>query len=153
MDCQCIYCMNIQPGIGRTDGEGIERTWSGVNASAAATKEMLPGGRHDILDRRFGAHNWEKLTRLGKPLVRAVVTPSLHVEGHSLHQRLAKANTAHVTHAAAHNDFGSLIPEKDLARWTKQVESWEEDPSLPSPYFFPQTCEYICLQFCIDVDH
>lgn len=64
--CQCVYSMNIQPGIGRTDGEGIERTWSGVNASAAATKEMLPGGRHDILDRRFGAHNWEKVTRLGR---------------------------------------------------------------------------------------
>lgn len=66
LGCQCKYCMNIQPGIGRTDGEGIERTWSGINASAPATKEMLPGGRHDMLDRRFGAHNWEKLTRLGE---------------------------------------------------------------------------------------
>lgn len=69
LSCQCQCCMNIQPGVGRTDGEGIERTWSGVNASAPATKEMLPGGRHDILDRRFGAHNWEKLTKLGEIFV------------------------------------------------------------------------------------
>lgn len=64
--CQCNHSMNIQPGVGRTDGEGIERTWSQLNHAASSTKEMLPGARHDMLDRHFGAHNWQKLVGLGK---------------------------------------------------------------------------------------
>ncbi|KAF8993816.1 hypothetical protein BDZ89DRAFT_972653, partial [Hymenopellis radicata] len=31
LSCQCQFSMNVQVGAGRTDGEGIERTWSGLN--------------------------------------------------------------------------------------------------------------------------
>ena len=72
MECQCQFSMHVQPGVGRTDGEGIERTWSGLNHAASSTKEMLPGSRRDNLDRRMGFHNWDKLTGLGKCLLRYV---------------------------------------------------------------------------------
>ena len=65
IECQVEFSMNVQRGVGRTDGEGIERTWSGLNNAAAATKEMLPGHRHDILDRQMGNHNWAKTVGLG----------------------------------------------------------------------------------------
>lgn len=65
LHCQSQFSMHVQPGVGRTDGEGIERTWSSLNHAASSTKEMLPGSRHDILDRRMSAHNWEKTTGMG----------------------------------------------------------------------------------------
>lgn len=65
IDCQVKFSMNIQRGVGRTDGEGIERAWSVLNNAAPATKEMLPGHRHDILDRQMGSHNWAKTIGLG----------------------------------------------------------------------------------------
>ena len=66
MECQCQFSMHVQPGVGRTDGEGIERTWSSLNHAASSTKEMLPGSRHDILDRRMSFHNWDKTINIGK---------------------------------------------------------------------------------------
>lgn len=65
IECQVVFSMNVQDGVGRTCGEGIERTWPKLNNAAPSTKEMLPGSRHDTLDRQIGTHNWEKLVDLG----------------------------------------------------------------------------------------
>ncbi|PBK81353.1 hypothetical protein ARMGADRAFT_1048845 [Armillaria gallica] len=51
--------------VGRTDGEGIERTWSEVNIMANSTKEMGSGYCYDKLDDQFARHNWHRLIRLG----------------------------------------------------------------------------------------
>ena len=59
--CQAPHSLNLMPGVGRTDGEGIERNWAEINAVANSTKEMGPGLRHDTLDDHFGHHNWRKL--------------------------------------------------------------------------------------------
>ena len=64
------------PGVGRTDGEGIERNWSEINRVANSTKEMGPGARHDTLDDHFGHHNFRKLVGLGKYQSR-LSTPTL----------------------------------------------------------------------------
>jgi hypothetical protein len=65
--CSTPHSLNLMPGVGRTDGEGIERNWAEMNRVANSTKEMGPGSRHDTLDDHFGHHNWRKLTGLGKP--------------------------------------------------------------------------------------
>jgi Kyakuja-Dileera-Zisupton transposase len=64
--CQVIHSLNIKPGVGRTDGEGIERNWSEINPIAPSTKEMGPGSYHDTLDDHFGHHNWRKYVNLGE---------------------------------------------------------------------------------------
>lgn len=58
--CQAENSLGYQTGVGRADGEGIERTWARLNSRAPATKEMGPGARHDFLDDAIGRHNWEK---------------------------------------------------------------------------------------------
>lgn len=63
--CQVDISMNVQKGTSRTCGEGIEQTWPKLNNATPSTKEMLPGSRHDTLDRQIGTHNWEKLVDLG----------------------------------------------------------------------------------------
>jgi hypothetical protein len=65
--CSTPRSLNLMPGVGHTDGEGIERNWAEMNQVANSTKEMGPGSWHDTLDDHFGHHNWRKLTGLGKP--------------------------------------------------------------------------------------
>lgn len=66
IECQLPHSMNLKPGVGRTDGEGIERDWAAINPVASSTKEMGPGSRHDTLDDHFGHHNWRKTTNFGE---------------------------------------------------------------------------------------
>jgi hypothetical protein len=43
-ECHVAYSFNYAPGVGRTDGEGIERTWSVLNKVAPSLSMMGPGG-------------------------------------------------------------------------------------------------------------
>jgi hypothetical protein len=55
--CQSTFSFNLEPGVGRTDGEGIERNWAGTNPLATSTREMGPRSRRDTLDDHFGDNN------------------------------------------------------------------------------------------------
>ncbi|KAK0438387.1 hypothetical protein EV421DRAFT_1738444 [Armillaria borealis] len=117
--CQCEYAIGIQDGTGRTDGEGIERTWAIVNVIAFSTKEMGPRSRHDTLDDHFAYHNFLKLVGLG----------------HMLHKRLAEADSQVASHRKYHADFTNALPNPNYAsEWTAVVEEWDQDCSKPSPY-------------------
>jgi hypothetical protein len=59
-DCQEDNSLSFKPGVGKTDGEGIERTWAVLNPAALATKEMSLGNRADALDDRIDNHNFLK---------------------------------------------------------------------------------------------
>lgn len=58
--CQRQNSLTYLDGVGRTDGEGIERTWSVLNPIAWATKEMGAGPRHDAIEDKIDHHNFEK---------------------------------------------------------------------------------------------
>ena len=64
--CHTKYSLNLCPGCGRTDGEGIERDWSNINPAAMSTKEMGEGSRHDTIDDLFGDWNYRKNVGLGE---------------------------------------------------------------------------------------
>lgn len=68
LDCQPQHSLNLLPGLGRTDGEGIERGWSELNGVGSSTKEMGPGSRHDTIDDHLSHHNWRKSVLLGMSL-------------------------------------------------------------------------------------
>lgn len=63
--CQPAYSLNFTEGAGMTDGEGIERNWSQVNAVAPTTQGMRPGHRRDTLDDVFQFHNFKKAVNMG----------------------------------------------------------------------------------------
>lgn len=65
--CSTPHSLNVMPGLGHTDGEGIKRNWAEMNHVANSTKEMGPGSWHNTLDDHFEHHNWWKFTGLGKP--------------------------------------------------------------------------------------
>jgi hypothetical protein len=63
--CQTVHSLNVMPGVGRTDGEGIERNWSDVNPAAPSLKEMGPGSFSDTLDDILHHRNFRKYLSLG----------------------------------------------------------------------------------------
>jgi hypothetical protein len=65
LECQSSFSFNFRPGVGRTDGEGIERDWSIMNVAANSTKEMGEGCRHDTLDDYWGDWNYRKFLGFG----------------------------------------------------------------------------------------
>ena len=64
-NCHSRYSFNYEKGVGRTDGEGVERNWDDLGAQVASTAEMTPGNRWDTLDDCSGWLNWCKTMGLG----------------------------------------------------------------------------------------
>ncbi|THU93111.1 hypothetical protein K435DRAFT_670775 [Dendrothele bispora CBS 962.96] len=65
LQCQRNFSLNYAGGVGRTDGEGIERPWANIGPVATSTREMGPGTRHDTLDDHWSYWNWKKTVGLG----------------------------------------------------------------------------------------
>ena len=63
------YGFNYRPGVGRTDGEGIERRWADANDVATSTKEMRDGHLQDVLDDVCNESNYHKTIDLGESLL------------------------------------------------------------------------------------
>lgn len=63
-ECQANFSLNYEPGAGRRDMEGPERTWFGLQGGGS-TKDQGPGYWSDAMDDKFGHWNWTKLLRLG----------------------------------------------------------------------------------------
>ncbi|KAH7909277.1 hypothetical protein BJ138DRAFT_1115126 [Hygrophoropsis aurantiaca] len=116
--CGIPHSLNLMPGVGRTDGEGIERNWAEMNRVANSTKEMGPGSRHDTLDDHFGHHNWRKYVTLGT----------------TLRNKLLVAVAERDRQQGALDEFNSAIDPKYQQEWTAMIEAWDQDKSQPNPY-------------------
>lgn len=63
------YSLNFMKGVGRTDGEEVERGWSRFDGTASSTQEMGPGSREETLDDHFEWNNRQKYITLGTYMV------------------------------------------------------------------------------------
>jgi hypothetical protein len=63
-ECRAEFSLNYEPGAGRRDMEGPERTWFGLQGGGS-TKDQGPGYWSDAMDDKFGHWNWSKLVHLG----------------------------------------------------------------------------------------
>ncbi|KAG1891797.1 uncharacterized protein F5891DRAFT_1197424 [Suillus fuscotomentosus] len=111
--CVIPHSLNLMPGIGRTDGEGIEHNWAEINRVANSTKEMGASYRHDVLDDHFGHHNWRKTLTT---------------------EKIAKCCQGMRHHQSFLRDFNSAIDDAHQGEWTAMIEAWECDKSSPNPY-------------------
>lgn len=62
--CQAPFSFNYAVGVGRTDGEGVERNWSTLNGIASSVSVMGPGARWDTIDDFCNFANWRKTVEL-----------------------------------------------------------------------------------------
>ncbi|KAF8142767.1 hypothetical protein K438DRAFT_1634908, partial [Mycena galopus ATCC 62051] len=115
--CQVEFSLNLVPGSGQTDGEGIERPWASIGAIASSTRVSGPGARHDALDDHWNYWNW--LKTIGLPAI--------------LRRRLDTAKKEAASQREAFKVF-SLEQAERVPKWKKIVEDFERDGKLKNPY-------------------
>ncbi|KAJ7884187.1 hypothetical protein B0H14DRAFT_3082403 [Mycena olivaceomarginata] len=115
--CGILYSLNLIPGSGQTDGEGIERPWSNIGGIASSTRIMGPGARHDTIDDHWGHWNWQKLISLAATLRRRLDT--------ALEQQMIQREALAVF---------SQQQQDQVEEWKKMVHDYEEDRTKKNPY-------------------
>ncbi|KAJ7793449.1 hypothetical protein B0H14DRAFT_2622840 [Mycena olivaceomarginata] len=116
--CRNANSLSFKPGVGKSEGEGIERTWSTLNPAAYHTKDMSLGNRVDTLEDKIDSHNFLKNLGLGN----------------ALRRKLAVARAERDRQVQAFKEVSQTI-EKDLrTTWQNQIETWLKDPTEPNPY-------------------
>ncbi|KAJ7816808.1 hypothetical protein B0H13DRAFT_1923357 [Mycena leptocephala] len=119
--CQTDNSLSYALGVGRTDGEGIERTWAVLNPVGFATKEMGEGGRHDAIENKIDHMNFEKNVNQGKTLARKLIV----------------AIAERDKQVAEFKDVDSTLERSLRGEWKTQIEEWIVDRSKPNPYCLP----------------
>lgn len=140
--CQTANSLRYKPGVGATDGEGIERNWSSVDPMASSTKEMGEGNRHDDLDDQFGFNNFQKNIRLGASIIYVLHTQHSNLpffSGDSLMRKLLIAIDERKTQVNAFLDVRATVDRDAAKKYIEEVEAWEKDDTLPNPYLVPRT--------------
>ncbi|KAJ7700640.1 hypothetical protein B0H14DRAFT_3904260 [Mycena olivaceomarginata] len=120
--CQSANSLSYKPGVGRSDGEGVERTWVVLNPAAFHTKDMSKGNRVDILEDKIDSHNFLKNLGLGD----------------SLHRKLVLARAERDRQVEAFKQVSSTVGRDVQANWQQQINDWLQDETKPNPYILDQ---------------
>ncbi|KAK7048776.1 CxC2 domain-containing protein [Favolaschia claudopus] len=123
--CHGPFSFNFTKGVGRTDGEGVERNWSWLNLAARSISVMGPGAREDTIDDLCAFFNWKKTVDLGNSLLRKMV---LAIPQAMIHSRAFQSFTNGLRDGHEH----------DLERWEKMIRDWEIDHENPNPYDYAE---------------
>ncbi|KAJ7223218.1 hypothetical protein GGX14DRAFT_532116 [Mycena pura] len=115
--CQVEYSLNLVPGSGQTDGEGIERPWAMIGGVAASTRNSGPGARADALDFQWTFWNWSKFVGL----------PSL------LRRRLDVARVELAKQEEAFRIFTAQQADR-VPEWKAQIDDYENGGGSKNPY-------------------
>lgn len=137
--CRTSFSFNFAKETGRTDGEAPERGWVYINGLATSTREMGPGSRLDTLNYHMGDENWKKVNTMGQSTAISWILFSAYwytkpLIGASLHRKMRAAAKDMAEQVIAHHELTSTIPEEAIERWTREVEAWEINNTLPNPY-------------------
>jgi hypothetical protein len=134
IECRTQYSLNYHPGLGRTDGESVERDWAAIVQAALQTGEMNAGTRHGTLDDHWADKNFCRIIGLSEcTLVKCVVDAYLLSEDLLL-RWLQKAISWSNVQGTAVAELERGIPVVKLVQWKKMVAAWEVDHSSPDPY-------------------
>ncbi|KAJ7484897.1 hypothetical protein B0H11DRAFT_2157487 [Mycena galericulata] len=116
--CQNANSLSFKPGVGKSDGEGVERTWAVLNPASYHTKDMGKGNRMDTLEDKIDSHNYRKNLGLGD----------------ALRRKLAIARTERDRQVAGFAEITSTIEHDVKVMWQDEINAWLADPTKPNPY-------------------
>ncbi|KAF7296764.1 CxC2 domain-containing protein [Mycena indigotica] len=105
-------------GMGKTDGEAMERIWASLNPASWATKEMGEGGRHDVLEDKVDHLNFEKNLGLGRALSRKLIV--------AISERRRQGNEF--------AEFDQSINKVKRKQWRTLMDNWYKDTTQPNPF-------------------
>ncbi|KAJ7839301.1 hypothetical protein B0H13DRAFT_1650261 [Mycena leptocephala] len=117
-ECTNCYSLSFIPGVGKTDGEGIERLWAELNAFALHTKNMGIGHCADTLDDKINYHNFMK--NLGQASI--------------LQRKLMVAIAERERQIAAWKEVNKSIPSKVWTTWQERIDAFHKDQTKSNPY-------------------
>lgn len=145
--CVWSFSYNYAPGVGRTDGEGVERNWAITNSLSGSTKKMGPGSRRDTLDDHFGDFNWRKMISLGVfcPSFKLCVWSLLYMLASHLHSKAVEAATVREEMVRAFHAASEGLQESTKKQWRQMVLAWEADPDKRMPNAYEHTIRSISL--------
>ncbi|KAF8131316.1 hypothetical protein K438DRAFT_1788310 [Mycena galopus ATCC 62051] len=114
------HCITLSyaEGVGRPDGEGIERTWAVLNPLGFSTKEMGNGAQHDTIEDKVDHLNFEK--NIG--------------QGDTLARKLVVTIAEHDKQVAAFVQVDSTLHKRLRKKWQDRIDAWLADRSQPNPY-------------------
>ncbi|KAJ7480228.1 hypothetical protein B0H11DRAFT_1724998 [Mycena galericulata] len=117
-ECQDDNSLSFKTGVGKSDGEGVERVWSVLNPAAYHTKDAGRGQRVDVLEDKIDSHNF--LKNIG--------------QGDALQRKLIVAIAERERQVAGFREISATVHRDVRKDWKKQIEAWEKDPTQPNPY-------------------
>ncbi|KAJ7160865.1 hypothetical protein C8R46DRAFT_904981 [Mycena filopes] len=118
ISCQTENSLSYAHGVGRTDGEGIERTWAILNPLGFSTKEMGYGARHDAIENKVDHLNFEKNVGQGDTLARKLIVA------------IAERDRQVAGFAEVDGSLSGRLRKK----WQAQIDDWRADRTKPNPY-------------------
>ncbi|KAK7045182.1 CxC2 domain-containing protein [Favolaschia claudopus] len=117
-DCQNQNSLSFRPGVGRSDGEGVERTWGVLNPAAFSTKDAGIGMRADVMEGKIDNHNF--LKNIG--------------QGDALQRKLVIAIAERDRQVAAFKDVSKTVEKEVRTEWRTRIKEWEADGTKPNPF-------------------
>ncbi|KAJ7863700.1 hypothetical protein B0H13DRAFT_2354000 [Mycena leptocephala] len=122
-ECNNENSLSFLVGVGKSDGEGVERTWADLNPAAFHTKEMGVGNRTDTLEDKIDSHNFLKnLTN-----------------GDALRRKLVVAISERTHQVDAFKEVNRTVSKELRATWQGQIDAFVADHSQPNPYVLPRS--------------
>ncbi|EUC59889.1 hypothetical protein RSOL_331780, partial [Rhizoctonia solani AG-3 Rhs1AP] len=100
-ECKVRWSLNNMDNVGRIEGEGPERGWSGLNEASGSLSEKSPGFRHDSINYLMNSWNLEKTFRLAT----------------FLNKQFKDSKKAYVKQKVVFEDLNSCIPLRHRAKW------------------------------------
>ncbi|KAJ3557540.1 hypothetical protein NM688_g1418 [Phlebia brevispora] len=114
--CRYKYSFRYLRGVGMTDGEAVERVWSGLNGISLRTREMASGHRHDTINDFHEYKNTERTHRTPDHLARKLADAMKMLE-------TAKGHLETLEYQVITNKEHKLGPEK-LQEWKLEEKEW-----------------------------
>ncbi|KAF7372731.1 CxC2 domain-containing protein [Mycena sanguinolenta] len=122
-ECETANSLSFKQGVGKSDGEGVERTWAVLNPASYHTKDMSKGNRIDTLEDKINSHNYLKNLSLGD----------------ALRRKLAVARAERDRQVEAFKLVSETV-EKDLrVHWQSQIDEWQKDSTKPNPFIIARS--------------
>ncbi|KAJ7483696.1 hypothetical protein B0H11DRAFT_1723311 [Mycena galericulata] len=120
-ECSNKNSLNFLIGVGKSDGEGVERTWADLNPAAFHTKEMGIGNRADTLEDKIDSPNFLKnLTH-----------------GDALRRKLIVAIAERARQVQAFQQVNKTVEKEVRSLWQAAIDAFVADHSQPNPYVLP----------------
>ncbi|KAJ7094831.1 hypothetical protein C8R44DRAFT_749409 [Mycena epipterygia] len=116
--CVTLNSLNYITGVGRSDGEGVERLWAFLNSCSYQSKEMGLWNRADTIEDTLDCHNFQK--NLG--------------QADSLRRKLIVAVAERTRQVEVFKEINKSISAEVRRDWQMQLDAFAADHSAPNPY-------------------